>query len=87
MNCLRCGREISDSFFTLLNQSPEFKGGRFACPHCGAEHLRREVGTLPTGAPLFTVRLWGHLRAPREPVSASVAGKDRRKAARSRSWR
>jgi len=87
MKCLRCGRGISQSFFDLLQQSPEFKGGRFSCPHCGAEHLRRPAGTLPSGEPLFTFRLWGHLRAPRESVSAAAPGKDRRKSARGKSWR
>ncbi|HVE41189.1 MAG TPA: hypothetical protein VNM14_14945 [Planctomycetota bacterium] len=87
MNCLGCGREISDTFFALRRQSPEFNGGRFACPHCGAEQLRRPVGTLPSGEPLYDIRRWGHPRAPRESVATAAPGTDRRKSARRKSWR
>jgi len=88
MNCLRCNRQISDTFFSARDESPEFKGGRFACPHCGAEHLRRNVGTLASGEPLFSFRLWGHLRVQQKALSSEKApGTDRRKSARSKSWR
>ncbi|HVR84254.1 MAG TPA: hypothetical protein VMU54_08085 [Planctomycetota bacterium] len=85
MKCLSCGRALSDAFFTDLAKSVEFKGGRFACPHCGAEHIRRKIGELPSGAPLYTLRLWGHpLAKRRQPPSPGKEGKDRRKHPRQR---
>lgn len=54
MRCLHCGREIPQSFFEAA------KADRFSCPHCAAEHVRREIGRLPSGEPQYSVRLWGH---------------------------
>lgn len=87
MNCLHCGKEISDSFFEKLSRSHEFKGGRFACPDCGADHVRRNEGKLPSGAPLYTYRLWGHVSLMRRNPSPPDAGAERRKSARSKRWR
>jgi hypothetical protein len=88
MKCLRCSREISDDFFACREQSPEFKGGRFACPHCLAEHLRREVGKLPSGEPLLGFRLWGHLAATRQsPIPEKPQASERRKLPRLKRWR
>jgi len=87
MNCLHCGREIPDSFFSRLGGSPEFKGGRFACPHCGAEHVRRTEGTLPSGAPLHTFRLWGHPTTVRRQARPAAVGTERRQRARNKRWR
>jgi hypothetical protein len=60
MRCLDCHTDIPEDFFLQLSRSVQFKGGRFACPQCGAEHVRREVGQLSSGRPVYTFRLWGH---------------------------
>jgi len=60
MKCLDCGQEIPDEFFTAWEQSPQAKSGRFTCPHCRADHVRRDIGKTPEGKPLFSIRLWGH---------------------------
>lgn len=86
MKCLQCGVEIPEAFFTQRNQSESIKGGRFACPQCGAEHVRRVIGQDPSGAPLFSVRLWGHLKAAkRKPVAVQAA--ERRQTPRAKRWR
>jgi len=88
MKCLECGSKLSSEFFALRTESPEFKGGRFACPHCGAEHLRRLVGHLPSGEPLYSLRLWGHLTAARRSASPGTPkGNDRRQGPRTKPWR
>jgi len=66
MRCLLCGREIPSTFFDAWSGTEEAKSGRFHCPFCDAEHLRREIAPLPSGKPQFTVRLWGHLTAQRK---------------------
>lgn len=88
MECMSCGQSISESFFDEKNGTEQFKGGRFGCPHCGAEHVRRDIGRLPSGKPLYTVRLWGHLTTvKKQPVPAGEVGGDRRGRSRSRPWR
>jgi hypothetical protein len=52
MNCLYCAKEIRVETST---------DGRFTCPHCSADHARREIGRLASGQPEYTIRLWGHL--------------------------
>lgn len=61
MRCLHCGKEIPDAFFTDWGKTVESKSGHFNCPHCNADHVRRQAGQLPNGKPLYTIRLWGHL--------------------------
>ena len=89
MNCLHCAREIPVAFFDSRTESPEFKGGRFSCPHCGAEHIRRNVGKLPNGEPLHNFRLWGHLKMQERerPASPATPPSERRKRTRHKSWR
>jgi hypothetical protein len=88
MTCLTCNGEISEEFFLNLSRSVEFKGGRFQCPHCRAEHVRREVGRLPSGEPLYSIRRWGHLATRRhETPVGGPAGSDRRQAPRTKRWR
>ncbi|HXX93960.1 MAG TPA: hypothetical protein VEN81_10015 [Planctomycetota bacterium] len=88
MTCLHCNAELTDDFFLERSRSQEFKGGRFACPLCGAEHIRRLVGQLPSGAPLYSIRLWGHLRGiGRTPLPVGPLSGDRRLAPRRRRWR
>jgi len=83
LKCLACGKSIPDAFFKERSTSVEFKGGRFACPHCGAEHVRRSIGHLPSGEPLYTFRLWGHPLAKKQASpSPKKEGSDRRKQAR-----
>ncbi len=60
VTCLECGKVLPDDFFEAWQKSPEAKSGRFTCPGCGADHVRREIGRTPEGKPLFNVRLWGH---------------------------
>lgn len=60
MKCLDCGKEIPESFFASWQTSPQAKSGRFNCPHCEADHVRREIGRTPEGKRLYSVRLWGH---------------------------
>lgn len=60
MKCLDCTKDIPDSFIAEWQKSPQAKSGRFACPSCGVEHVRREIGHTPEGKPLYSVRLWGH---------------------------
>jgi hypothetical protein len=79
MKCLSCSEEISEAFFAERSRSEEFKGGRFACLHCGAEHIRRWIGQLSSGEPLHTFRLWGHLASVRhKPTSGGMEGMERR---------
>jgi len=66
MRCLHCGREIPETFFESWSATPEAKSGRFRCPSCDAEHVRREIDPLPSGKRQFTFRLWGHLTANRK---------------------
>ena len=60
MNCLHCSFEIPDGFFAAWELTPQATSGRFMCPSCAADHVRREIGTTREGKALFTVRLWGH---------------------------
>jgi len=60
MTCLQCGKPLTDDFFALWERSPLAKSGRFNCPSCGADHVRRDIGRTPEGKRLFSVRLWGH---------------------------
>jgi hypothetical protein len=88
MNCLSCGANISESFLRQKSRTEEFKGGRFACPHCGAEHVCRQVGQLPSGEPLYDFRLWGHLSSvKRSPSPATAPGGERRRTPRAKPWR
>jgi DNA-directed RNA polymerase subunit RPC12/RpoP len=66
MKCLHCGDEIPETIFADWEKSEGSKDGRFNCPHCNADHVRRQVGTLPTGEPLYSCRLWGHLTRMRK---------------------
>jgi len=61
MRCLHCDRELSEAFFEEWSRTPAAASGHFFCPHCSAEHVRREVGRAPSGKPQHSVRLWGHL--------------------------
>jgi hypothetical protein len=61
MKCLHCGEMIPDAFFEAWKKSAAAKSGRFNCPHCTADHARREIGRLPSGEMQYSVRLWGHL--------------------------
>jgi hypothetical protein len=67
MKCLECPNNIPDSFFAAWADSPQAKSGRFDCPHCGAHHVRREIGRTPEGKPLYSVRIWGHPTTTRKP--------------------
>jgi len=87
MKCLACGKIIPDSFFVGESKTEQFKGGRFACPHCGAEHVRRLIGTLPSGGPLYTYRLWGHPASGKRIPPASPKAPERRKSSRPKRWR
>jgi len=60
MNCLHCGQALPEAVLTAWERAPQAKSGRFACPSCGADHVRRAIGKTPEGKPLFTLRLWGH---------------------------
>lgn len=60
MKCLHCGQEIPERFFQELENTQAAKTGRFNCPHCAADHVRRKIGLLPSGQPEYTMRLWGH---------------------------
>lgn len=60
MTCLECSKELPASLFEKGEKPPPSKSGRFACPSCGAEHVRREIGSTPDGKPLYSLRLWGH---------------------------
>jgi len=60
MHCLHCAKEIAETFFEALSLSPRARDGRFRCPHCSADHVRREIGRLASGQVEYTVRLWGH---------------------------
>ena len=60
MKCQHCNTEIPESFFEAWQKTPAAKSGRFACPHCSAEHVRREIGKTPEGKSLYSIRLWGH---------------------------
>ncbi|HZE98071.1 MAG TPA: hypothetical protein VE981_13660 [Planctomycetota bacterium] len=87
MNCLSCNVEIPDSLFAEWEKTEQFKGGRFSCPTCSAEHVRREIGKTPTGEPLYTFRLWGHLTSVRRQPVPAAAGDERRHGRRPKSWR
>ena len=65
MNCLNCQAPLPESAFPKEQLDLNVKKDRFACPHCRAEHVRRRIGTLPSGEPLFSLRLWGHLTSMR----------------------
>jgi hypothetical protein len=86
MKCMNCGAEIPEEFFAQKSQSTQFRGGRFACPHCGVEHLRRQVGQLHSGEPMYSFRLWGHLITVGKHV-VSAEGVERRQVERHRPWR
>jgi hypothetical protein len=87
MKCLSCDREFPEPSIEQENSADELKGGRFACPQCGAEHIRRQVGELPSGKPLYDIRLWGHLTAKRKPTPPGSKGTERRKSPRPKRWR
>jgi hypothetical protein len=87
MRCPQCDREIAEAFFSDRSQSCQFKGGRFACPHCAAELVRRQIGRLPSGEALYSVRLWGHLASTRRKAAATVGEADRRERPRAKPWR
>ena len=65
MNCLNCQGPLPEAAFPKEQSSLNVKKDRFACPHCGAELVRRRIGTLSSGEPLFSLRLWGHLTSLR----------------------
>lgn len=74
MNCLFCNLEIPPA---AIPTEPKTKGadsGRFSCPHCNAEHVHRRVGDLPSGEPLYSTRLWGHLRSTRRKATGAKQG-------------
>lgn len=60
VKCLHCNEDIADDFLAAWDKSAQAKSGRFTCPHCSADHVRREIGRTPEGKPLYTFRLWGH---------------------------
>jgi DNA-directed RNA polymerase subunit RPC12/RpoP len=60
MYCLHCSREIPKDFFEQWDQTKAAKKGLFRCPHCAADHVRREIGRLASGEPEYSIRLWGH---------------------------
>ncbi len=60
MRCQECGGEIGDAFFAAWEKTAQAKNGRFECPSCRADHVRRGIGTSPEGKPLYSIRLWGH---------------------------
>lgn len=60
MRCLHCGREFPAGFFQEWEQTSAARTGRFRCPHCQAEHVRRLIGHHPSGHEEYSVRLWGH---------------------------
>lgn len=66
MKCLHCTVEIPESFFVEWGRTKESENGRFQCPHCRADHVRRTAGHLPNGEPLWNFRLWGHLTRMRK---------------------
>jgi hypothetical protein len=61
MHCLLCNQELPESFLEEWARSAQASSGRFSCPHCAADHVRREIGRTPLGKPQYSVRLWGHL--------------------------
>lgn len=65
MTCLHCQEELPASLFDDGRIGEGLSVGRFSCPSCHAEHVRREVGRLSSGAPLYSIRLWGHLSSNR----------------------
>jgi hypothetical protein len=73
MDCLHCAKEIPDAFMAAWEATPQSKSGRFNCPACGADHVRRDIGRTPNGKPLYTFRLWGH------PTSVRKKKEDRGK--------
>lgn len=72
MPCLQCGLEIPAAFFLAWESTEARRHGRFACPHCSAEHVRRPAGRRADGASDYTVRLWGHPTGTRRQRSAPV---------------
>jgi DNA-directed RNA polymerase subunit RPC12/RpoP len=66
MKCQHCSEEIGDDFFAAWDKNPRSKSGRFRCPHCSADYVRREIGKTPEGKPLYTFRLWGHPTSSRQ---------------------
>lgn len=75
MRCLHCDGEITKQFLAEWEASEAAKGDRFLCPHCNAEHVRREIAPLPSGKRQFTYRLWGHLTAIRKKKEKPDNGK------------
>jgi hypothetical protein len=61
MKCLHCSQLLPDAVSVEWNQGAKSRNVQFRCPHCDAEHVRQQVGTLPSGEALYSHRLWGHL--------------------------
>ena len=71
MRCLNCQEPLPELPDVDKSKPVSANSGHFACPHCKANHVRREVGRLPSGEPLYSVRLWGHLTAARRKSDSS----------------
>jgi predicted RNA-binding Zn-ribbon protein involved in translation (DUF1610 family) len=63
MNCLNCQDPLPEDHFREAPPEAVARQGPFSCPHCGANHIRRKVGSLPSGKPLYSLRLWGPVTA------------------------
>jgi hypothetical protein len=74
MRCLCCSREIPAAFLVAWSASAEAKSGRFGCPRCDADHVRREIAPLPSGQRQFAYPLWGHLTAIRQKEAKDAGG-------------
>jgi len=74
MRCLHCDQELPESFFKKWERRSGKPSDRFGCPHCGADHVCREIGRTPSGKPQYSVRLWGHLKAIRKKKERDKMG-------------
>jgi hypothetical protein len=80
MRCLHCTLDIPATFLEDWAKSREAEsGGRFRCPHCNADHVRREIDPLPSGERQFTYRLWGHLKSFRKKKQGGSGSSDDRR--------
>jgi transposase-like protein len=70
MRCLHCDKEFPASFLEEWERSDAARSGHFSCPHCAADHVRREIGRSPAGRPEYSIRLWGHLSENRRRKDA-----------------